>query len=249
MKFFIDTADINAIREANAMGLVDGVTTNPSLIAKVGGKPVEVLKEICNEVSGPVSAEVIATDAEGMIREARELAKIADNIVVKIPLITEGLKATRALREEGIDVNVTLCFNALQALLAAKAGATFVSPFIGRLDDIAHVGMDLIREIRTIYDNYGFETEIITRSVWAGSSIREVLASCRYFEGEQRVTHFKVRPDTARHLVMHARLLARALWPWPHKRLFSAASAEPAMSSSGEDHEGTETAKDTKKRM
>ncbi|HUX08203.1 MAG TPA: fructose-6-phosphate aldolase [Acidobacteriota bacterium] len=165
MKFFIDTADINAIREANAMGLVDGVTTNPSLIAKVGGKPVEVLKEICNEVSGPVSAEVIATDAEGMIREARELAKIADNIVVKIPLITEGLKATRALREEGIDVNVTLCFNALQALLAAKAGATFVSPFIGRLDDIAHVGMDLIREIRTIYDNYGFETEIIVASV------------------------------------------------------------------------------------
>ncbi len=165
MKFFIDTADINAIREANAMGLVDGVTTNPSLIAKVGGRPVDVLREICNEVSGPVSAEVIATDSEGMISEARELAKIADNIVVKIPMIAEGLKATRTLRQEGIDVNVTLCFSALQALLAAKAGATFISPFIGRLDDIAHVGMDLIREIRTIYDNYGFETEILVASV------------------------------------------------------------------------------------
>ena len=165
MKFFIDTADINAIREANAMGLVDGVTTNPSLIAKAGGRPVDVLKEICNEVSGPVSAEVIATDSEGMISEARELAKIADNIVVKVPMIAEGLKATRILRSEGIDVNVTLCFNALQALLAAKAGASFISPFIGRLDDIAHVGMDLIREIRTIYDNYGFATEILVASV------------------------------------------------------------------------------------
>jgi transaldolase len=165
MKFFIDTADITAIREANAMGLVDGVTTNPSLVAKTGGKMVDVLREICSEVSGPVSAEVIAVDSAGMIKEARELKKIAENIVVKIPLIAEGLKATRALREEGIEVNVTLCFNALQALLAAKAGATYVSPFIGRLDDIAHHGMDLIREIRTIFDNYGFETEIIVASI------------------------------------------------------------------------------------
>jgi transaldolase len=165
MKFFIDTADIAAIREANAMGLVDGVTTNPSLIAKVGGKSVDVLREICAEVNGPVSAEVVAVDAGGMIKEARELCKIADNIVVKIPLIAEGLKATRALRAEGIEVNVTLCFDALQALLAAKAGASYISPFIGRLDDIAHQGMDVIREIRTIYDNYGFETEILVASI------------------------------------------------------------------------------------
>ena len=165
MKFFIDTADIDAIREANAMGLVDGVTTNPSLIAKAGGKTTEVLREICAEVSGPVSAEVIATDTDGMCAEARELAKIADNIVVKIPIIVEGLKATHTLRAEGIGVNVTLCFNALQALLAAKAGASYISPFIGRLDAIAHQGMDLIREIRAIYDNYGFDTEIIVASV------------------------------------------------------------------------------------
>jgi len=165
MKFFIDTADIAAIREANAMGLVDGVTTNPSLIAQIGGDSVGILREICSEVEGPVSAEVIPTDFEGIVAEARELAKIADNIVVKIPLIAEGLKATRLLRQEGIAVNVTLCFNALQALLAAKAGANYISPFIGRLDDIAHQGMDIIREIRTIYDNYGFATEILVASV------------------------------------------------------------------------------------
>ena len=165
MKFFIDTADIAAIREANAMGLVDGVTTNPSLIAQIGGDSVGILREICSEVEGPVSAEVIPTDFDGIVAEARELAKIADNIVVKIPLIAEGLKATRLLRQEGIAVNVTLCFNALQALLAAKAGASYISPFIGRLDDIAHQGMDIIREIRTIYDNYGFATEILVASV------------------------------------------------------------------------------------
>jgi transaldolase len=165
MKFFADTADIEQIREVNRLGLIDGVTTNPSLIAKVGGKSVEVLKNICAEVNGPVSAEVIATDYEGMVREGRELAKIADNIVIKIPLIEEGLAATRTLSEAGIMVNVTLCFNAVQALLAAKAGATYISPFVGRLDDISHQGMDIIREMRAIYDNYGFWTEILVASV------------------------------------------------------------------------------------
>ena len=165
MKFFIDTADVNAIREAHAMGLVDGVTTNPSLIAKTGRDQKSVLEEICEFVDGPVSAEVIATDFDGMLAEARKLAAMAENIVVKVPLIAEGLKATRALNDEGIAVNMTLCFNSLQALLAAKAGAAYISPFIGRLDDIAHVGMDIIREIRTIYDNYGYETEILVASV------------------------------------------------------------------------------------
>lgn len=165
MKFFIDTADISKIQEAGSMGLVEGVTTNPSLIAKVGGNDVEILKEICSVVGGPVSAEVIATDLEGMVKEARKLRDIAENIVVKVPLTVAGLKATRQLHEEGIGVNVTLCFNAVQALLAAKAGATFVSPFVGRIDDISYQGMDLIREIRTIYDNYGFTTEILVASV------------------------------------------------------------------------------------
>ena len=165
MKFFIDTADVAAIHEAHAMGLVDGVTTNPSLIAKTGRDQRAVLEEICEFVDGPVSAEVIATDFDGMMKEARALAAMAENIVIKVPLIVDGLKATRALNDEGIAVNVTLCFNALQALLAAKAGAAYISPFIGRLDDIAHVGMDIIREIRTIYDNYGYETEILVASV------------------------------------------------------------------------------------
>ena len=165
MKFFIDTADVAAIREAHAMGLVDGVTTNPSLIAKTGRDQRAVLEEICEFVDGPVSAEVIATDFDGMMKEARALAAMAENIVIKVPLIPEGLKATRALYDEGVAVNMTLCFNALQALLAAKAGAAYISPFIGRLDDIAHVGMDIIREIRTIYDNYGYETEILVASV------------------------------------------------------------------------------------
>ena len=165
MKFFIDTASVSDIREANEMGLIDGVTTNPSLIAKVGGGDREVLTEICSIVSGPVSAEVIATDTQGMLTEARSLAKIADNIVVKIPLTIDGLKAVRALSTEGIAVNVTLCFNAVQALLAAKAGATFISPFVGRLDDIATDGMEFIWQIRTIYDNYGMGTEILVASV------------------------------------------------------------------------------------
>lgn len=165
MKFFADTANIDDIRNCNRLGLIDGVTTNPSLIAKAGGKDVEILKEICAEVTGPVSAEVISTDYEGMIREGRELAKIAENIVIKCPLTEDGLAATRTLTSEGTMVNVTLCFNAVQALLAAKAGATFISPFVGRLDDIALIGMELIREIRTIYDNYGFHTEILVASV------------------------------------------------------------------------------------
>ena len=165
MKFFIDTADIKEIREAHSLGILDGVTTNPSLIAKTGRPFRETIEEICSIVKGPVSAEVVSLDTEGMLREARELAKIAGNIVVKIPLIKNGLKAVKRLAEEGIKTNVTLCFSSNQALLAAKAGGSYVSPFVGRLDDKGHVGMDLIQEIRTIYDNYGFQTEIIVASI------------------------------------------------------------------------------------
>ncbi len=165
MKFFIDTADVKEIREAHSLGILDGVTTNPSLIAKTGRPFRETIEEICSIVQGPVSAEVVSLDTEGMLKEARELAKIADNIVVKIPLIKNGLKAVKKLTEEGIKTNVTLCFSSNQALLAAKAGGTYVSPFVGRLDDRGQVGMDLIEEIRTIYDNYGFQTEIIVASI------------------------------------------------------------------------------------
>jgi transaldolase len=165
MKIFIDTANISEIKEAVALGVIDGVTTNPSLIAKEKRPPIELLKEICAVTSGPVSAEVISLDAEGMVKEGRELSKIANNIVVKIPLLKEGLKAVKVLAAEGIQTNVTLCFSASQALLAAKAGATYVSPFIGRLDDVSQVGMDLIRDIVTIYKNYAFKTQIIVASV------------------------------------------------------------------------------------
>jgi transaldolase len=165
MKFFIDTAKVSDIREAHAMGLIDGVTTNPSLLAKAGGDETKTLAEICSIVTGPVSAEVIAVDTEGMLRDAHRLAKIAENIVVKIPLTVPGLKATRALAGEGISVNATLCFNAVQALLAAKAGAAFVSPFVGRLDDIATGGMEFVRQMRAIFDNYGFATEVIVASI------------------------------------------------------------------------------------
>jgi transaldolase len=165
MKFFIDTANIEEIKKANELGMVDGVTTNPSLVAKEGKEFRGLLKEICAIVDGPVSAEVVSVEAENMIREARDLAKVADNIVVKVPLIEEGLKATRILSGEGIRVNVTLCFSPVQALLAAKAGASFISPFVGRLDDISQVGMEVVDQIVTIYDNYGFETEIIVASV------------------------------------------------------------------------------------
>ena len=165
MKFFVDTAETDAIAELNELGMVDGVTTNPSLIMKSGRDIKEVTKEICDMVDGPVSAETIALDAEGMISEGRELAKIADNIAIKVPLTWAGLKACNVLTNEGRMVNVTLCFSANQALLAAKAGATFISPFIGRLDDINLDGMDLIADIRDIYDNYGFETQILAASI------------------------------------------------------------------------------------
>jgi transaldolase len=165
MKFFVDTAEIDDIKELNALGIVDGVTTNPSLIAKSGRDILEVTKEICSIVDGPVSAEVVALEADAMIKEGRKLAKIADNIAVKVPLTWDGLKACNVLTNEGTMVNVTLCFSANQALLAAKVGATFISPFIGRLDDLNLDGMELIADIRDIYDNFGFETEILAASI------------------------------------------------------------------------------------
>jgi len=165
MKIFIDTANIKEIKEAAKLGLIDGVTTNPTLIAKENRAAGELLKEICALVSGPVSAEAISLDAESMVSEAGELAKIAKNIVVKVPLTKDGLAAVKILSERNIKTNVTLCFSPSQALLVAKAGADYVSPFIGRLDDISQVGMDLIRDIKTIYSNYGFKTQIIVASV------------------------------------------------------------------------------------
>lgn len=165
MKIFIDTANIEEIKKANEWGLLDGVTTNPTLVAKENREFKELLKEICGIVKGPVSAEVISLEFEGMVKEARELKKLAENIVIKIPLVEEGLKAVKVLESEGIQTNVTLCFSPLQALLAAKAGASFVSPFVGRLDDIGHYGMDLIEQILQIYDNYGFETQVIVASI------------------------------------------------------------------------------------
>ena len=165
MKFFVDTAEINQIAELNALGMVDGVTTNPSLIMKSGRDIIGVTREICSIVSGPVSAEVTAIEAEGMIAEGRKLGEIAENIAIKVPLTWDGLKACKMLRSDGFMVNVTLCFSANQALLAAKAGASFVSPFIGRLDDINLDGMALIEDIRIIFDNYGFKTEILAASI------------------------------------------------------------------------------------
>lgn len=165
MKFFIDTANIGQIKEANSMGVLDGVTTNPSLLAKEGGDPVEIYKQICSIVDGPVSAEVLSLDTDGMLKEARELVKIHDNIVVKIPMIKEGMKAVKILSSEGIKTNVTLVFSSPQALFAARAGATFVSPFVGRLDDIATNGMALVGEIVQIFANYAFETEVLVASI------------------------------------------------------------------------------------
>ncbi|MEW6600862.1 MAG: fructose-6-phosphate aldolase [Nitrospirota bacterium] len=165
MKFFIDTANINEIREAWEIGVIDGVTTNPSLIAKEKKEPTQLFREICAIVDGPVSAEVVSLDAAGMVKEAKSLAKIHKNIVVKIPMTTEGLKATKKLAGLKIKTNVTLVFSANQALLAAKAGATYVSPFVGRIDDISGYGMELISQILEIFDNYGFETEIIVASI------------------------------------------------------------------------------------
>lgn len=165
MKLFIDTANINEIKEANALGIIDGVTTNPTLIAREGRDFIAVVKEICAIVDGPISAEAVSVKSDDIVKEARILAKIHKNIVVKIPITPEGLKATKILSKEGVNTNLTLCFSPAQALLAAKAGASFVSPFIGRLDDIGQVGMDLIRNIKKIYGNYGFKTEIIVASV------------------------------------------------------------------------------------
>jgi len=165
MKFFIDTADINEIKTAVAYGLVDGVTTNPSLVSKTGKDLLTVLKEICDVVEGPISAEVVSTESSDMVKEAKQLAQIHPNIVIKIPMCLEGLKATRTLSQAGIRVNMTLIFSPLQALIAAKTGAAYVSPFIGRLDDISQVGMDIIDQIVTIFDNYEFDTEIIVASI------------------------------------------------------------------------------------
>ncbi|WFE74986.1 fructose-6-phosphate aldolase [Roseinatronobacter sp. S2] len=174
MKFFVDTADVTAIRELNDLGMVDGVTTNPSLILKSGRDIIEVTREICGIVEGPVSAEVVSLNADAMIAEGRKLAEIAPNITVKLPLTWDGLKACKVLSGEGKMVNVTLCFSANQALLAAKAGATFISPFIGRLDDLALDGMDVIEDIRTIYDNYGFETQILAASIRSVNHVLDV---------------------------------------------------------------------------
>ncbi len=175
MKFFIDTANLEEIKEAASIGVIDGVTTNPSLVAKEGDVDFHTrIKEICEVVNGPVSAEVISLDADGMVSEARELSKLAENVVVKIPMTIAGLKAVKVLSQEGIDTNVTLIFSANQALLAAKAGATFASPFMGRLDDCAHEGVDLVREITTIYDNYCIDTEIIAASVRSPLHVKKV---------------------------------------------------------------------------
>lgn len=174
MKFFADTAEVKDIKELTELGLLDGVTTNPSLIAKSGRNFKEVVAEICGIVEGPVSAEVVSLDYDGMMREAADLRKIANNVTVKVPLTLEGLKACKALTSDGCMVNVTLCFSANQALLAAKAGATFVSPFIGRLDDIHLDGTELIAEIRQIFDNYAFETEILAASVRTALHVKQV---------------------------------------------------------------------------
>lgn len=195
MKFFIDSADIEEIRKAKSMGVLDGVTTNPSLIAKTGKPFRQVIEAICEEVDGPISAEVVATDYEGIVKEGRELAQIHKNIVVKVPLLVDGLRAVKTFADEGIQTNVTLCFSAPQALLAAKAGATYISPFVGRLDDIGHEGMELIAQVREIYDNYGFATEILVASVRSPMHVLEAarmaadVATCPYAVIEQLAKH------------------------------------------------------------
>ncbi len=195
MKFFVDTADVKDIAELNAAGLIDGVTTNPSLILKAGRNILEVTKEICALVDGPVSAEVTAPDYDGMLREAAVLAKIAPNICIKLPLTLEGLRACKHLTGLGHKTNVTLCFSANQALLAAKAGATFISPFVGRIDDTGTDGMELISEIRQIYDNYGFKTEILAASIRTVNHVKQAALI-----GADVVT---VPPATLRALVKH----------------------------------------------
>lgn len=174
MKFFVDSADVKEIRELNELGLVDGVTTNPTLILKSGGKIAEVTRQICDIVEGPVSAEVVATEHREMMREAEVLAKIADNICIKVPMTLEGMKACRSIRRDlGRCVNVTLCFSANQALIAAKAGASFISPFIGRVDDVGEDGMNIIAEIRQIYDNYDFATEVLAASIRTVNHVKQ----------------------------------------------------------------------------
>ncbi|MEP1932242.1 MAG: fructose-6-phosphate aldolase [Roseibium sp.] len=195
MKFFVDTAEISDIQELESTGLLDGVTTNPSLIAKSGRDFKEVIAEICKITEGDVSAEVAATDFDTMIKEAHVLRAIADNVVIKLPLTFDGLKACKQLTEEGTKTNVTLCFSANQALLAAKAGATYISPFIGRLDDIHADGLELIREIRVIYDNYGFDTEILAASIRTANHVKD----CAII-GADVVT---VPPATLKGLVKH----------------------------------------------
>ncbi|MBS3647762.1 fructose-6-phosphate aldolase [Pseudaminobacter sp. 19-2017] len=195
MKFFVDTADVKEIRELNELGLLDGVTTNPSLILKAGRNIAEVTKEICDIVNGPVSAEVTATEYSEMMREAKVLARIADNVCIKVPLTLDGLKACKAITSEGRQVNVTLCFSANQALLAAKAGASFISPFIGRVDDTGIDGMELISEIRTIYDNYDFKTEILAASIRTVNHVKQAALI-----GADVAT---VPPATLRALVKH----------------------------------------------
>ena len=195
MKIFIDTADVNAIREYADIGIVDGVTTNPSLIAKTGREFKEVVEEICTIVDGPISAEAVSMDAPGMVEEARELAKIHSNIVVKIPMTAEGLKAVKTVSAEGIKTNVTLCFSSPQALFAAKAGATYISPFVGRLDDLSIPGMNLISEIVEIYSNYGFDTEVLV------ASIRNPL---HFVESAEMGAHVStVPPDVLGALIKH----------------------------------------------
>jgi transaldolase len=195
MKFFVDTADTAAIKELYDTGLLDGVTTNPSLIAKSGRDFKEVIAEICGIVPGPVSAEVASLEYDGMVAEGEHLAKIAPNVVVKLPLTLNGLKATKYFKEKGIKTNVTLCFSANQALLAAKAGATYISPFIGRLDDINIDGLELIENIRQIYDNYGFETEILAASIRTPNHVTEVALA-----GADVAT---IPPDVIKKLVNH----------------------------------------------
>ena len=173
MQIFLDTTDVTVLKRAAETGLVDGVTTNPSLIAKSGRNMLEVIAEICDLVEGPVSAEAVAADAETLLKEGRKLAKVAPNVTVKLPMTREGLIVCKALSDDGVKTNVTLCFSATQALLAAKAGATFVSPFIGRLDDYGFDGMELIREIRAVYDNYGFDTEILAASIRNAAHVKE----------------------------------------------------------------------------
>ena len=212
MKIFIDTADINEIREIAQWGVLSGATTNPSLLAKAGGEPEEVIREICELVGGPVSAEVVATDAEGMIAEARRLAKIHPNVVVKIPMTEEGLKAVSALSAEGIATNVTLVFSAPQGLLAARAGARYVSPFIGRVDDIGHDGMETVRQLAEIFDIHGIETEIIAASIRHPRHIIEAALA-----GAHIAT---VPPKVLRQLVKHPltdRGLERFLADWREK--------------------------------